>query len=41
MQVRYELLGQMFRHREMWGQLTMSFSLNWLLGPALMTALAW
>ncbi|KAI7841530.1 hypothetical protein COHA_004701 [Chlorella ohadii] len=39
--VRYELLGGMFRQRAMWGQLGMSAALNWLVGPALMTGLAW
>ena len=40
-QVRYELLGQMFRDRSLWRQLALSVVLNWLLGPLIMTGLAW
>jgi ACR3 family arsenite transporter len=34
--VRYELLGGLFTHRKMWGQLALSLVANWLLGPAIM-----
>lgn len=39
--VRYELLGVLLRDRAVAKQFTVSFVLNWLLGPALMTGLAW
>ena len=40
-QVRYELLGEMFRDRGLWRQLALSIVLNWVLGPLIMTGLAW
>lgn len=39
--VRYELLPELFRHAEMWRQVRLSILLNWVVGPALMTGLAW
>jgi ACR3 family arsenite transporter len=39
--VRYELLGEMFRERGLWRQLALSVILNWVLGPLIMTGLAW
>ncbi len=39
--VRYELLGVLLRDRAVVKQFSVSFALNWLLGPALMTGLAW
>lgn len=35
------MLGTMFRRPDMWRQLAASLALNWLVGPALMTGLAW
>lgn len=40
-QVRYGLLGEMFRDRSLWRQLLLSVALNWLIGPLVMTGLAW
>jgi ACR3 family arsenite transporter len=39
--VRYELLGPLLFQRAVAKQLGVSMFLNWVLGPALMTALAW
>ena len=39
--MRYELLGEMFRDRGLWRQLALSIILNWVLGPLIMTGLAW
>ncbi|KAI8476375.1 MAG: sodium bile acid symporter family-domain-containing protein [Monoraphidium minutum] len=39
--VRYELLGRLLDSRAALRQLAASAALNWLLGPALMTGLAW
>lgn len=39
--VQYELLGAFFTNRAVFKQFVMSFVLNWLIGPALMTGLAW
>jgi arsenite transporter len=39
--VRYELLGPLLFQRAVAKQLGVSMVLNWLVGPALMTALAW
>lgn len=39
--VQYELLGIFLRSTAVAKQFAVSFLLNWLLGPALMTALAW
>lgn len=39
--VQYEKLGAFVRDRTIIKQMGVSFVLNWLLGPALMTALAW
>lgn len=39
--VRYEVLGGLFKQRQFLGQVGMSLVLNWVIGPALMTGLAW
>ena len=39
--VRYELQLGLFRSRDLWGQVTLSLVLNWLVGPLLMIGLAW
>eukprot|EP00878_Enallax_costatus_P015853 GHUV01016613.1.p1 GENE.GHUV01016613.1~~GHUV01016613.1.p1 ORF type:complete len:327 (+),score=88.65 GHUV01016613.1:157-1137(+) len=39
--VQYELLGMLLRDLEVAKQFAVSAGLNWLLGPALMTGLAW
>ncbi|KAF8072455.1 acr3 [Scenedesmus sp. PABB004] len=39
--VRYELLAVLLRRRGVAGQFALSFALNWVVGPALMTGLAW
>ncbi|BDA51574.1 Arsenical-resistance protein Acr3 [Coccomyxa sp. Obi] len=39
--VRYELLGQMLSTRDLRRQLAASIVLNWIVGPLLMTGLAW
>jgi arsenite transporter len=39
--VKYELLDTLLLQRAAARQFTLSFLLNWALGPALMTALAW
>uniref|UniRef100_A0A383W304 Arsenical-resistance protein n=1 Tax=Tetradesmus obliquus TaxID=3088 RepID=A0A383W304_TETOB len=39
--VRYELLGSLLTSKGALKQFGLSFVLNWVLGPALMTALAW
>ncbi|EOD43792.1 arsenical-resistance protein ACR3 [Neofusicoccum parvum] len=39
--VRYETLHLLFSHRALWKQLAVSVVLNWIIAPALMTALAW
>jgi ACR3 family arsenite transporter len=39
--VKYELLGVLLKDVAVAKQFAMSFVLNWLIGPALMTALAW
>eukprot|EP00882_Tetradesmus_deserticola_P009676 GHRQ01010217.1.p1 GENE.GHRQ01010217.1~~GHRQ01010217.1.p1 ORF type:complete len:395 (+),score=129.49 GHRQ01010217.1:645-1829(+) len=39
--VRYELLGTLLTSRGALKQFGVSFALNWVLGPALMTGLAW
>lgn len=39
--VQYELLGVFLRSSAVAKQFGVSFVLNWLLGPALMTGLAW
>jgi len=39
--VRYELLGVLLSQKRIAYQFFISFVLNWLIGPALMTALAW
>ena len=41
MQVRYEIMFEMFKQRSLWFQLTVSLVLNWIVGPLLMTGLAW
>lgn len=39
--VQYELLAELLGNRAVAKQFAVSFVLNWLLGPALMTGLAW
>lgn len=39
--VRYELLGVLLKERQVAKELLISTFLNWILGPALMTGLAW
>jgi len=39
--VQYELLGQLLRKKSAAKQFSVSFVLNWVIGPALMTGLAW
>ena len=39
--VRYELLHELLAHPQVLGHFAVSFVLNWLIGPALMTGLAW
>jgi len=39
--VKYEVLGTFLKTREGWGQILWSFGINWLVGPWVMTALAW
>ena len=40
-QVRYEVLGELLRSAAIRRQLAASVALNWLVGPLLMTGLAW
>ncbi len=40
-QVRYELLGELLHGADIRKQLAASILINWLIGPALMTGLAW
>ncbi|OJD35810.1 arsenical-resistance protein [Diplodia corticola] len=39
--VRYETLHKLLSRRSLWRQLLVSFVLNWILAPLLMTGLAW
>jgi len=39
--VRYELMGKMLKSRELGRNLVLSVCMNWIIGPALMTGLAW
>ncbi|KAI8807966.1 arsenical-resistance protein ACR3 [Cladochytrium replicatum] len=39
--VRYEELPTIIRHRDIWKQFAVSIIANWVIGPLLMTALAW
>ena len=39
--MKYGLLREMFRDRNLWRQLALSVLLNWVLGPLIMTGLAW
>ena len=39
--VQYEALPQLFRSYNLWLQIFISLLLNWLVGPLVMTALAW
>ena len=39
--VRYETLHRLLRSRDLWIQLLISFVLNWIVCPLLMTGLAW
>ena len=41
LQVRYGLIFDMFKQRSVWSQLGVSLVLNWIVGPMLMTGLAW
>ncbi|KAL1923587.1 uncharacterized protein VTP21DRAFT_8567 [Calcarisporiella thermophila] len=39
--VQFELLPQILISRSIWKQLAISITLNWIIAPAIMTALAW
>ncbi|ORX53601.1 arsenical-resistance protein [Hesseltinella vesiculosa] len=39
--VQYEKLPSLLSHRSMWQQILISVVLNWIVGPIIMTALAW
>ncbi|SMR41559.1 unnamed protein product [Zymoseptoria tritici ST99CH_1E4] len=39
--VRFETLHLLFKSREIWKQIAISFVLNWILAPLFMTGLAW
>lgn len=39
--VRFETLHLLLREKELWRQIAISFVLNWIIAPLLMTALAW
>ena len=39
--VRYELVGKMMKSKELGQNILMSMVMNWIIGPALMTGLAW
>ena len=39
--VRFETLHLLFRTKELWRQIAISFVLNWIIAPLFMTALAW
>ncbi|KAF1825628.1 arsenical-resistance protein ACR3 [Dissoconium aciculare CBS 342.82] len=39
--VRFETLHLLMRSRELWKQIAISFGLNWIVAPLLMTGLAW
>lgn len=39
--VQYESLHLLFKHREIWIQIGVSFVLNWIVAPLFMVALAW
>lgn len=39
--VKYEVLGELLRDRVLWYNMMLSLFLNWVVGPALMTGLAW
>ncbi|KAJ1978367.1 arsenicals resistance [Dimargaris verticillata] len=39
--VRYESVGTILRQRAFWQQLSISFGINWVIGPFIMLALAW
>lgn len=41
LQVRYEIMFELFKQRSVWFHLTVSLVLNWIVGPLLMTGLAW
>ena len=41
LQVKYEILGTFMKTRQGWKQLAWSFGINWIVGPWMMTALAW
>lgn len=41
LQVRYELIGGMLKQKGVLAQIGVSLMLNWLIGPLLMTGLAW
>ena len=39
--VRFETLHLLFRTKDLWKQIAISFVLNWIIAPLFMTALAW
>ncbi|KAK4542804.1 hypothetical protein LTR36_006180 [Oleoguttula mirabilis] len=39
--VRFETLHMLLREKELWRQIGISFVLNWIIAPLLMTALSW
>jgi ACR3 family arsenite transporter len=39
--VRFETLHLLARHRELWIQIALSFTLNWIIAPLFMVALGW
>lgn len=39
--VKYEVLGSFLKRRDSWVQIAWSLGINWIVGPWLMTALAW
>ena len=39
--VRFETLHLLFRKKDLWKQIAISFVLNWIVAPLFMTALAW
>ncbi|KAK9760566.1 arsenicals resistance [Basidiobolus ranarum] len=39
--VQYEKMHRIFKHRQIWIQMGISIILNWIIGPIIMTALAW
>lgn len=39
--VKYEVLGELLKDKVLWYNMMLSLFLNWVVGPALMTGLAW